>query len=634
MTQPKRITLFSFTFLLSIILIPVSHAQQPATEMVLFEEVPMVFTASKMLEPATEAPASVYVVTQEDIKQTPSIHLWDSLRDVPGMDVVTSTIGQADVSLRGFADPTTNQTLLLLDGRSVLIPIQGFILWENMPIQLNEIDRIEVVRGPVSSLYGANANQGLINVITKKPKQMLGTNFTAIGGTQGVADGSVIYAHEKNALSYKVSTGWKESNSFDDRGKDALDMKKFNMDTVYELGEDSNFEFSGGIAEGSHYLLATTSQISSLLYYGPEKMRASYVKSNYKNSNFEGQVYWNYWKGQFDSVAASSKSILHSLDTELRYRFETSEDHSFTIGGGSHFDNAKSTIFNTEDPYKAQVLYNIYLQDKLKLSDKWTLYASVRTDKYPRNGVIPSGRVAANYHLNPKDVIRASTSYSFRAPTLDRLYLDFPQTPALGITSTTFGDATLDPETYLTYEVNYEGQRLDNRLRPFANVFLTRIQKFIDPVGTGGGPFGLDTTFHKLGYAYLSGGEIGLKYDLANWINLTTDYAHLNIDYSDGNENRYYIPKRKVNFGLKMKFFNDRLSARIMNHYVSKTETNLGDSAKNPGYILTNLWIGYQPKKDMEVSVGCYNLAHQKHTQAYGADQIGTRILGKVELKF
>ena len=140
------------------------------TELSLFEEIPMVVTPAKKLQPITKAPASVSVVTQEDIKESGSINLWDALRQVPGLDVDTTTIGQADVSMRGFADVMTSKTLLMIDGRSMYSPMQGILFWELLTVQPEEIDRIEVVKGPVASLYGANANLGLINVISKSPE--------------------------------------------------------------------------------------------------------------------------------------------------------------------------------------------------------------------------------------------------------------------------------------------------------------------------------------------------------------------------------------------------------------------------------------------------------------------------------
>src|SRR5689334_17739334 len=99
-----------------LLLSSVAFANPASTELALFEEIPMVVTPGKKLQPITEAPTSVYVVTQEDIKQSGSINLWDALREVPGLDVSTSTVGQPDVSMRGFNDPLANKTLLLVDG--------------------------------------------------------------------------------------------------------------------------------------------------------------------------------------------------------------------------------------------------------------------------------------------------------------------------------------------------------------------------------------------------------------------------------------------------------------------------------------------------------------------------------------
>jgi len=220
------------------------------SELALFEEIPIVFTPTKKAQPITQSPAAVYIITQEDIKQSGSIHLWDVLREVPGMDVVTSTVGQPDVSMRGFADFLTSKTLLLVDGRSVYLPAQGHILWEMLPVQLEEIERIEVVKGPVASLYGANANLGLINIITKTPENLDGGIISVTGGTRNTKRLSMMYGGKHNSIFYKFSTGWKDTDSFDDRDKDGLDVVTGNAFLRHEIDDDTFISISGGIAQG------------------------------------------------------------------------------------------------------------------------------------------------------------------------------------------------------------------------------------------------------------------------------------------------------------------------------------------------------------------------------------------------
>ena len=129
---------------------------------------------SASLEPQAiqRAPATVYVLSQDDIRASGAETLWDALRSVPGVDVMATRAHYGEVSVRGMNKPFSNRTLVLLDGKSVLNGYFDFVNWESIPVSIDEIDRIEVVEGPASALYGANAINGVINIITKRP-----TNF-------------------------------------------------------------------------------------------------------------------------------------------------------------------------------------------------------------------------------------------------------------------------------------------------------------------------------------------------------------------------------------------------------------------------------------------------------------------------
>ena len=185
-----------------------------ASEMFLFKDIPVVYSASKKAQLITESPASIFLLTEEDIHMYPGTELYDSLRQVPGIDVRCGTEAQPDVSIRGMNEYLTNYTQLLADGRNVYLPSQGMFMWPTLNLQPAEIKQIEVVKGPVASLYGANAVNGLINVISKKPEEIDGTIFTQKSGTDLYTYSSLVHGQKIEDIGYKVSGSWKEKGGF------------------------------------------------------------------------------------------------------------------------------------------------------------------------------------------------------------------------------------------------------------------------------------------------------------------------------------------------------------------------------------------------------------------------------------
>src|SRR3989338_9820687 len=129
-------------------------AAQNDDDLAFFREEAKCLTASRRASSERKAPASVSVITARELEVSGASPLWDALRLVPGVDVVETRTGQGDVSIRGFNQSTSNRLLVLLDGKTVLQGFYGLAAWEEIPVGLREIDRIEIVKGPASALYG------------------------------------------------------------------------------------------------------------------------------------------------------------------------------------------------------------------------------------------------------------------------------------------------------------------------------------------------------------------------------------------------------------------------------------------------------------------------------------------------
>jgi outer membrane cobalamin receptor len=212
-----------------------------------YQQEATVQTGSHQPQRPGETPATVYVVTAQEIKDSGARTIWDALRTVPGVDVIAARTGQGEVSIRGLDRPNVNRTLILLDGKTVLNGYYDYLTWESLPITLGEIDRIEVLEGPASAVYGANAISGVINIITKTPQQLSGGALQYTAGERSTQEGTLMAGKQSDHWGYKVGGGWDSTNRFEDASKLAAQSGKFNALVRYQGPEKSFWSASGGV---------------------------------------------------------------------------------------------------------------------------------------------------------------------------------------------------------------------------------------------------------------------------------------------------------------------------------------------------------------------------------------------------
>src|SRR6185503_13086982 len=163
-------------------------------ELDLIKEEETVSIASRYEQPISQSASNVYVVTDDDIRQSGATDLPTVLRRIPGMEVMQMSGANYNVSVRGDNQTSANKLLVLVDGRSMYVDVQGATYWKTIPVTLPEIKRIEVIKGPASSVYGFNAFDGVVNIITKSPAEMKGTTLQFGGGTYGTISSAAIQA--------------------------------------------------------------------------------------------------------------------------------------------------------------------------------------------------------------------------------------------------------------------------------------------------------------------------------------------------------------------------------------------------------------------------------------------------------
>lgn len=246
---------------LSLTLAAPAAAQEPGDAVFrFFQEEASATTALRHPASTDRSPLAVDVITASEIEASGAVNLWDLLRFRVGMDVeegrASARTDRAVVSVRGTPRDNVAELLVLVDGRSVYSPITNGVLWEHLPVQIQDIERIEIVRGPNAALYGANAGLGVINIITRKPTKSFEATATGQGGSLDARRGSVSLEASRDSWGARLSGSDRAQDGFPKAdgtgtGNDWLHEQKLNGRAWLDAGPLGTLELlAGALAAG------------------------------------------------------------------------------------------------------------------------------------------------------------------------------------------------------------------------------------------------------------------------------------------------------------------------------------------------------------------------------------------------
>lgn len=213
-----------------------------------FDDLPVVLSASRLRQPLVESPSAVTVIDRTMIESSGVRHIADLMRYVPGIVVGNNDGNHPVVSMHGMSGTYASGVQVLIDGVSVYSPLWGGMQWEELPLALNDIERIEVIRGPNAALFGANSFAGVINIITRHPGADQGWRVDGNVGNGGTADASLSRANSlDNGLQYRVTAGQRASNGFTSR-PDTQRQYYGNLRAEFQVDATDSVHFSGRVA--------------------------------------------------------------------------------------------------------------------------------------------------------------------------------------------------------------------------------------------------------------------------------------------------------------------------------------------------------------------------------------------------
>ncbi|HSP81283.1 MAG TPA: TonB-dependent receptor, partial [Myxococcaceae bacterium] len=439
-----------------------------------------VVTASRRAQSSLEAPNATTVITAEDIRLSGATSLPELLRRVPGAEVMNLGVGSANFSLRGFNQRISNKVLVLVDGRTEYQDYLGITLWSSIPVELEEIERIEVIRGPGSALYGANAMLGVVNIITREPGTGPRGRFQVFAGNGNAAGGNFVSHGGSGGLRYRASAGYSQADKWSrDFAEDRPDvaLREPQRDTGLRSARgnlaaawrsDSGMEL--GVSGGINRYYTEIYPLGLLRNYYLDGVSA-YAKADASVGPLKVKAFWNHLDvdagPQYDAVGQRSLAThvtSHLFNGEVLFSksFELLGEHQVNVGVEGRL---KRVAWDYLGPLREELHAAAFVQDEWRLSQPLRLVASYRVDRHPlldegRPGLAHSPRVSVLFQPFEGHALRASAASAFREPTFLESYtgLRIPLPGVNGASALTLGNRALRPERLLAFELGYRGE--------------------------------------------------------------------------------------------------------------------------------------------------------------------------------
>jgi outer membrane receptor protein involved in Fe transport len=432
---------------------PTTPAQPPAKppeEPPIYEE-QVVVTASKMEERLVNAPATMTVVTTDVIESTPATNYAELFRSVPGVNLSQTSARDFNLTMRSATSTLATSTLALLDGRSLYLDFFGFVAWDLLPVNPNELKQIEVIRGPASAVWGANAMNGVVNFISKTPRELNGNSATITFGTfdgdaengEKLGNGSMFGINGTHARAvndrwaYKISAGGYTSDAFPrpipngtgtqypSFANQGTTQPKFDTRVDYDAPEGTYKLAMAGGYSGTDGIIHTG--------IGPFDMTGvgvAYGTMRYTRNAFKFNFFTNILNGDASGLLAiglDGNPILFKFNTQT-YDLEAGNINTFgtrhvlSYGGNVRFNLFDLSIAPAGDN-RTEV--GAYVQDEMFLSNAVRVSLGARFDKFDNiEDPVFSPRVALILKPANDHAVRLSFNKAFRSPSLINNYLE------------------------------------------------------------------------------------------------------------------------------------------------------------------------------------------------------------------
>lgn len=511
------------------------------------QDFPVVLSASRLAQPISETPNATTVIDLKMIDASGARSIAELFRLVPGMYVGYADGHTPIVSYRGTTDGYARRMQVLVDGRTIYLPPYGQVDWAALPLDIGDIERIEVVRGPSAASHGSNSVQGVISIVTRQAPAARQAQVSVGRGSGGISDVSARMGNTGENWDYRMTVASRADHGFDNHDlaeiNDDSSTKLMNIRTIYRPTSGDSIDVQLGYSDSNRQ--------AGLTYAPPNDARSLNTLRDIKEISSFQQLTWLHTAHENSDVQISYYHIGQSTkddrytapllgtqywlaDETFIHRHELEFQHTLNIpsanrvvwGLGKRIDsvNSPSNLLSPVTWHESR----IFAHDEWRMTSNTLLNTGVMVEKNALDQSRVSPRIAYNYHLLARHTLRASVSRAYRNPEMmeelgDRRFtlggMLFQEIKAAGGVS---------PERTLAREIGYVGQLDDAGSTIDIRAYHDQVDNiiWIDPIIVSGSMIKPSQSLKNVTSATYKGLEGTLNYKLAEHSNLTANYAH------------------------------------------------------------------------------------------------------------
>jgi iron complex outermembrane receptor protein len=603
-----------------------------------------VTTVSKKEQSLSNAGAAVFVITQEDIRRSGATNVPDLLRMVPGVDVARVNASTWAISVRGFNDVFANKVLVLVDGRSVYNPMTSGVIWSAQDVPPEDIERIEVIRGPGGTVWGANAVNGVVNIITKSAKNTVGWTIAAGGGSETTADGLAQYGGTAGASgTYRVFGRYSDIDSSALPGggsaEDGWHSVHGGFRSDWDLSPDDTLTVQGDLQEGRQGQNITTLIASALplsetftqrfdASAGNILGRWNHILANGSETSL--QIYDDHSR----NATVGGLIWQNTVDIDFQDHVALGPRQDIVWGLGSrvtslHMGPTYSGIFVPAS--RTDLLLSAFFQDEVKIVNTLSLTFGAKLEHNVYTGVAFQPSAQLVWNPTARESLWLSAARAIREPdaidvSLETDVATFPTGPGSFGLVKVFSNPSPRAERLTDFEVGYRVQAA-KRLSVDAVMFLSyyhdlRTVEQGEPYFTTGplpSQLIVPSFLEDDGNAHTYGGELSLNWNPTNRWRISSGYSMIhmvvfkdaaNVDAQLGDQGGS-TPEQQ---------FQVRSDLNLPHHFeFDSSAAYVGRLAPGiPAYTRVDTRLGWKTGEHLDFSVVGQNLLTPRHLEFPG----------------
>jgi len=537
----------------------IARASNEVSELDYYQELPVVLSASRLSQPLSEAPNAMTVIDRKMIIASGFRTIPDLFKLVPGMYVSYYKGSQAFVSYHGATDQYARRMQVMIDGRSVYMPPVSTVDWADLPITVDDIERIEVIRGPAAASHGANSTQGVISIVTRDAGDMDGGSVSFTRGDKGVNDIATRFGKRGEKYDYRMTLAYSAdhgydnltaappgkvitqsqvpsllNNSFDNNQAKLLNYRADyhpnnadNFDIQFGFNHDvqtvgwtdknigTNFNTTHDLLSDAGFLqlgwtrqLENDSELDLRYYHIRHNKRESFPYYNDSGTFYIGPITQSLTTGR-DEIEVQH-TVHTASNNRLVYGAAWRQD---TIDGNATYDN----LFPAYSFATARDEYRAFAHDEWRITQSLLLNTGGMYEQDGMGNTNCSPRVALNLHITPRRTLRVGSSVAYRTPALVEAQYPALQPGELFIPSATVNSPGLMPERLHSQEIGYL-ENIDATTSLDLRVFSEHLSEGVYKNAASKLVNGM--TAHR------DGVEITFKHSVDDESDLTLNFAH------------------------------------------------------------------------------------------------------------